>query len=205
MKNISRKTVDRALIYIRTLDHLIKEKRYLVSSKDLALITGISDVQIRKDISNFGKVGRPRIGYKTAELNKTLKGFVLQENVVHVALFGVGHLGTAMLSYPAFNEDNIKLVAAFEKDKSKIGKKINGVKVYPVEMAPKIIKRMHADLGIIAVPASHSQEVADIMVLSGLRGIVNFAPASISVPKSVSVKDIDFTIELLSLFCNSQR
>lgn len=205
MKSIPHRTVDRALIYIRTLEGLIKEERRFISSKDLARITGISDVQIRKDISNFGRVGTPRVGYKTAELNKTLKNFVLQDDVIHVALFGVGYLGTAMLRYPAFYKDKIKIVAAFEKNKGKIGKEINGVMIYSVEHAPKIIKKTHADLGIIAVPAANSQKVADVMVLSGLRGIVNFAPASINVPEKVAVKNIDFTIELLSLFCNSRR
>jgi len=205
MKHIPQRTIDRVLIYIRTLEHLIKEKRHLISSGELSRITGISDVQIRKDVSRFGRVGTPRIGYEIEELNRTFKDYLLQKDTVKVVLFGVGNLGTAILKYPGFLKNRINIVAAFEKNSAKINKNINGVKVYSVDKAPRIIKRIKADLGIIAVPENASQEVADIMVLSGLKGIVNFSPTSISFPKNVTVKDIDFSLEFLSLLCNIQH
>ena len=205
MKKLPRKTITRVLLYIRTLEALIKEKRFLVSSKQLAEITGLSDVKIRKDISNFKSVGKPRIGYKTVDLKKMLENYLLQSNTVHLVLFGIGNLGSAMLKYPGFHQDKIKLVAAFDVDRAKIGKKLNGVRIYPVERAPEIIRRYHADIGIITVPKEHCQEVADYMVLSGLYRIVNFAPCSISVPAKVQVRNMDFTIEFLSLFCDSQK
>jgi redox-sensing transcriptional repressor len=99
----------------------------------------------------------------------------------------------------------VKLVAAFDVSPRQIGKSIRGVRVYPVERAPEIIKRCHADIGIIAVPREQAQEVADYMVLSGLHRIVNFAPCSISVPAKVQVRNMDFTIEFLSLFCDSAK
>ncbi|MFH1504195.1 MAG: redox-sensing transcriptional repressor Rex [Candidatus Omnitrophota bacterium] len=204
MKKVSNRIVSRAFLYIRTLENLIKEKRFLISSAELAEITGLTDVQIRKDISKFGKVGIPRIGYKVVELKNILEDFVLQQNVVHIALFGVGNLGAALMRYPGFQTEKIKLVAAFDKAKNKIGKKINGVKIYSVEKASQVIKKTHADIGIIAVPSQYSQEVADLMVLTGLKGIINFSPNSVSTPKKVSVKDIDFSIEIFSLFCNSR-
>lgn len=205
MKKLPRKTITRVLLYIRTLEALAKEKRFLVSSKQLSDITGLSDVKIRKDISNFKRIGKPRIGYKTLDLKKTLENYLLQNNVVHLALFGVGNLGSAILKYPGFNQDKIRLVAAFDTARHKVGKVVNGVRIYPVERAPEIIKRSHVDIGIIAVPREHCQEVADYMVLSGLTRIVNFAPCSISVPARVQVRNMDFTIEFLSLFCDTQK
>lgn len=205
MEKIPQKTVARALRYIRALDNLIKQKRHLLSSRELAGITGVTDVQIRKDISNFGKVGRPRIGYKTTELKNVLEEFVLQKETVRIALFGVGNLGTAILKYPGFHKDRIKMVAAFDVAEGKIGKKIGGVKVYPFEQAPRMIRKTRANVGIIAVPEDGSQDVADLMVLAGLRGIVNFSPSSVSVTAGVMVKDIDLTIELLALFCEMKQ
>ncbi len=205
MKKLPRKIITRVLLYIRTLEGLLKEKRYLVSSKQLAEITGLSDVKIRKDISNFRKIGRPRIGYRTAELKKTLEDYLLQNHKVNLVLFGAGNLGAAILKYPGFHRDKVRIVAAFDAAGDKIGKKINGVRIYPVERAPEIIKRQRADIGLIAVPKEHSQEVADYMVLSGLHGIVNFAPCSINVPAKVQVRNMDFTIEFLSLFCDIQK
>lgn len=204
MKKISKRTIGRALLYIRTLEELIKRNQNLVSSEQLAVITGLSGAQIRKDISSFGKVGTPKIGYKTPELKRVLEDYILQEGRVRVALFGVGNLGSAILRYPGFHRDRIRLVAAFDVAEERIGKKINGITIYPLERAPEVIKKTGTHIGIIAVPGERCQEVADLMVLSGLRGIVNFAPASITVPKNVFVKDIDLTIEFLSLFCDTQ-
>lgn len=205
VKKIPKKTIERVFFYIRTLESLIKSKRYLVSSIELAKMTGFSDVQIRKDISKFGKIGIPRIGYKTIELRDILEGFVIQQDAVHVALFGVGNLGSAILKYPGFHEGRIKIVSAFDKDTKKLGKKINGVSIYSIEKAPKVIKNTKIEIGIIAVPKEFSQEVVDVVVLSGLKGIINFTPTSIVVPKNIAVRDIDFTIEFLSLLCDIQK
>lgn len=204
MNKISEKTIERVFLYIRTLKSLIKENKELVSSHELADILNTTDAQIRKDISKFGKVGKPGIGYNTAELKSTLEDFILQQEVVKVALFGVGNLGTAILKYPEFYKDRIQIVAAFEKDKRKIGKEINHVKVYSVEQTSKITKEKGVDIGIIAVPKEYSQEVADVIVSSDIKGIINFAPASINVPKEVVVKNIDLSIEFLSLYCNTK-
>jgi len=205
MMKIPRKVITRVLLYIRTLEVLAKEKRYLVSSRQLADITGLSDVQIRKDISNFRKIGKPRIGYRTGELKRTLQNYLLQDRKVRVVLFGVGNLGSAILRYPGFLQNKIKVVAAFDVSRLKIGKKIGGVKVYSVDRAPEIVKRLRGDIGIIAVPKESCQEVADYMVLSGLQKIVNFASCPVSVPAKVQVRNIDFTIEFLSLFCDSPK
>ncbi|MCF7888438.1 MAG: redox-sensing transcriptional repressor Rex [Candidatus Omnitrophica bacterium] len=204
MKTISRKTIDRALLYIRALENLLKKKRDKISSSELADITGSSDVQIRKDISFFGKVGTPRIGYETKKLKDILENFILQNNIVHIALFGVGNLGKAILKYPGFQTDKIKLVAAFDKAKNKISKEVNGIKIYPVEQSWEVIKKVHAEIGIIAVPPQSSQEVANLMVKAGLKGIINFAPSCISVPENIFVKNIDFSIEILSIFSHTQ-
>ncbi len=201
MKKVSKRTIDRALLYIRTLESLIKEKKVLVSSRELGNIMGLTDVQIRKDISNFGRVGTPRVGYQTAELKNKLEDFVLQKRVVRAVLFGAGNLGSAILKYPGFHRDKIQLAAAFDVDPKKIGRKINGVRVFAARDAGRIIKKNRATIGILAVPKEHAQPAADQLVAAGLRGIVNFTPSSITVPKRVLVRNIDLTIEFLALFC----
>jgi len=205
MKIIPKKTIARVLLYLRILGELTRDGKKHVSSKELAAIAGLSDVQIRKDISRFGKIGRPRIGYQVRELKKKLEEFVLGQKAVHVALFGVGNLGAALLKFPGFHSDRIKVVAAYDVDASKIGKTINGVPIYALEDAAKTVKRIRTDIGVIAVPEAVCQSVADTMIRAGLKRIINFAPASINVPKGVAVKDIDFTIEFLSLFCDSRE
>jgi redox-sensing transcriptional repressor len=133
------------------------------------------------------------------ELKSILENYVMQ-NIVHAVLFGVGNLGSAILKYPGFQQGKVKIVAAFDNDERKVGKNINGIRVYSVDEAKKIVPKSHAEIGIIAVPIEHSQKIADIIVASGLRAIVNFSSTNIIVPRNVRVKYIDLTIEFLSLF-----
>ncbi|MCK5450287.1 MAG: redox-sensing transcriptional repressor Rex, partial [Candidatus Omnitrophica bacterium] len=175
----------------------------VVSSKDLARLTGLSDVSVRKDISNFRKVGTPGVGYDAAELKRVLEDHVLNVGVIRVVLFGVGNLGQAVLKYPGFRKDRLKIVAGFDKDKKKIGRTFNGVKIFSVREAPMVVKKKRVHLGIVAVSEDGIQEVRDIIVRSGLKAIINFSPMMLEVPEGVFVKNIDFTIEFLSLYCRA--
>jgi len=204
MKKISSKTISRALLYVRTLESLVREGKTTVSSRELARETDLTDVQIRKDISKFGKVGTPRVGYDTAGLKNILENFILQKKVIQIVLFGVGNLGKAILKYAGFGKQKLQIVAAFDKDKKKIDKCVNGVRVYPFEKALSVMKKNTVDIGIIAVPKEKGQEVADLIVASGIKGIVNFAPVSLKVPKHVYCRNIDLAIEFLSVYCDAR-
>ncbi len=60
-------------------------------------------------------------------------------------------------------------------------------------------------IGVIATPAAAVQEIADRMVQAGIRSILNFAPAVITVPDRVSVRKVDLAIELQILAFYEQR
>ena len=60
-------------------------------------------------------------------------------------------------------------------------------------------------IGIISTPAPAAQEVADLMVAAGIRSILNFAPAVITVPPEVSLRKVDLSIELQILGFYEQR
>lgn len=197
MKPVSCKIVARVLSYIRALE---SEKPHHLSSRHLARLAGTTEAQVRKDISHFGRVGTPRRGYRKAVLKKRLEAFFIRNDVVHAVLFGAGNLGRAILGCPAFIKGRTQIVAAFDTNPKKIGRRIRGVRIYSPEMAPEVIRRRHVEIGIIAVPKEACQRSADLMVVSGLRGMINFAPAAIRVPKGVIVKDMDLTVELLSMF-----
>jgi len=203
MKKFPQRTISRAFMYLRVLDGLTEAGREYVSSQELASITGVFVAQIRKDISVFGKAGRPRIGYPVNKLKNLLEEYIVQ-HVVHVVLFGVGNLGSAILRYPGFREDKVKIVAAFDNDPDKIGKAINGISIYAIEKAQAFIPKKHVEIGVIAVPKQASQRVADLLVSCGIKGIINFSPTSIAVPKEVSVRNIDLAVEFLSLFYDMQ-
>ena len=112
-----------------------------------------------------------------------------------IALVGVGKQGIAMSSNLAFEKNGFHIVG-FDVNPDKIGKKVIGVKVYHPYQMPKIIREQKIQIGMIAAPAEAAQESADLLVISGIKGILNFSPTRVVVPSSVKLKNADFTSQL---------
>ena len=185
-------------IYLRGLLFLAEQGRQSVSSKDLADFLGVNPSQIRKDFSYFGDFGTPGVGYKTETLIKQIRK-ILKLDVVHkTALVGVGNLGSAVLAYPGLRIYGLDIAAAFDNNPKKIGKRVENLTIEDVSNLGTL-RRRGIDLGIIAVPADAAQKMADGLVKAGVKGILNFSPCYIEVPKKVKVVSIDIAMDLARL------
>ena len=190
--------VRRLPMYLRGL--LICSERDVrkISSTDLGELVRVSPPQIRKDLSYFGAFGTPGVGYDTAGLTKQIRDILKLNTPNKAALVGLGNLGTALLKYPGFVGYGLEISAVFDNNPVKIGKTVKKVKVEDVSKLSALEKR-GITLGIIAVPASAAQEVADKLVKAGIRGILNFAPYYLDAPKKVKVISIDMAMVLARL------
>jgi len=197
-------TIERLSIYLRAIKRLNEES--ILSSQELANLLETSDGQVRKDLAYFGGFGVPGQGYKVGKLKKEIRHILGLDTTWGMALVGVGNLGRALLIYPGFKRNEFEIRAAFDKDPSKIGKVWQGVEVQDVENIPQILPLKEIKIGIIATPASAAQEVADKLVKGGVKGILNFAPTRISIPKEVKLKNVDLSMQLenLSYFLNKR-
>lgn len=190
--------VRRLPIYLRGLLFLSEQSKKSISSQSLADFLGINSWLIRKDFSYFGDFGTPGVGYNTEKLIKHIKK-ILKLHVGHkVALVGMGNLGRAVSAYPGFRIYGFDITAAFDSDPKKIGRKINNVVVENISKLGRLKKRK-IDLGIIAVPGDAAQEIADALVKAGIKGILNFSPYRIIVPKKIKVITIDIAMDLARL------
>lgn len=197
-RRISDETVRRLPIYLRGLLFLSKQGRQNISSKNLADFLGVNPAQIRKDFSYFGDFGTRGVGYNVKTLIREIKK-ILRLNVIHkAALVGVGNLGLAVLAYPGFAEYGFNVAAAFDNDPRKIGRKVRGIIIESVSNL-NVLKKRNIDIGIIAVPQDAAQETADALVRADVRGILNFAPCYINVPKKTKVITIDIAMDLARL------
>ncbi|MHC4192472.1 MAG: redox-sensing transcriptional repressor Rex [Planctomycetota bacterium] len=191
-------TIRRLPIYLRGLLYSLKQGQENISSRDLADFLGVTPWQIRKDFSYFGDFGTRGVGYNTGNLAKQIKK-ILKLNVIRkVALVGVGNLGSAVLTYPGFRTYGLDIAAAFDTDSKKIGTKIKNV---TIEDASNFgtLKSRQIDFAIIAVSRDAAQETADALVEAGVKGILNFSPCYITVPKRVKVITIDIAMDLARL------
>jgi redox-sensing transcriptional repressor len=119
-----------------------------------------------------------------------------------VLLVGVGNLGRALLAYRNFPKKGFQIVAAFDTDPDKIGQELtplDDVRVQPLSEIQSTVRERSIRLGVICVPATEAQGVADRLVDAGIRGLLNFAPVSLNLPASVRVVGADLAIHLEQL------
>ncbi len=198
-KKVPEGTISRLFVYLREIAELAKINIRTISSAELGERTNLSDAQVRKDLGYFGQFGVSGAGYNTGELKSVLEKILGKNKAWNVAIAGVGHLGSALLTYPGFKERGLNIVAAFDADARKIGKQLKDITIQSTDELPRAIKDEKVSIGIIAVPAKEAQEVADKLVASGVECILNFAPVSLNVPENVKVKDVDLSRELETL------
>jgi len=201
-ENIPLPAVRRLSLYLRQLEVFSEENRRTISSRQLGEALGLSDAQVRKDLAYFGQFGHSGIGYRVPELVQRVRRILGTDRLARVLLVGVGNLGRALISFRGFQKRGFELVAVFDNDATKVGQTTNGerqLKIHAVADMPGVVRRQGVRVGILAVPASAAQQVADEMVAAGVRGILNFAPVRLQVRPEVSVASVDLAIHLEQL------
>ncbi len=206
-KRIAQTVVPRLSTYNRVLDKLDGEGMEIVSSEELGEMTGYSAAQIRKDLSFFGEFGSVGKGYYVKELKDAISKILGLDRTWNVALVGAGNLGSALLAYPGFKERGFEIVAVFDNDLRKIGKKWEDVTLRDISEIEEEVKEKDIHIGIIAVPTEAAQRVANVLISSGIRAILNFAPVRIVVPEDVELRSTRLSSELecLSYFLTNDK
>ena len=191
-------TIRRLPLYLRGLVFLSEEGQKSVSSHSLADFLGVNAWQIRKDFSYFGAFGTPGVGYNIEKLEKQVKKILRLNTIKKAALVGVGNLGSAVMAYAGFGIYGFTIAAAFDISPKKIGRKVNNIRIENASNLQTLQKR-RINIAIIAVPRESAQKTADTLVKAGVRGILNFSPCHITVPKKVKVITIDIAMDLARL------
>jgi len=206
-KNIPEPTIARLPQYLRTFAVFQQKKTTVISSKELAAASGINPAQVRKDVAYFGQFGRRGIGYDVQILNSKMREILGLHKAWRIALVGAGNLGMALLQYGGFTKAGFKIEAAFDMDPSKVGWELEGVRIWAMPAIRQVVREKKIEIGVIAVPASQAQRVAEELVEAGVRAILNFAPCLLTVPPSVLVRAVDLASELehLTYFLEKSR
>lgn len=199
-------TVERLLLYERLLQELLTEQREHVFSHELADMANNSAAQVRRDVMMIGFSGSPTKGYSIRELVEKIALFFHQPQETRAVLVGAGNLGRALLTHVTVRGGRVRIAAACDSEPSKIGKTYSGVQCENVKELPTIVSCESAILGLLTVPPHVAQHVADLMIVSGIRGIMNFAPVPLKVPRWVICEDVDITakLEKLAFFSNAK-
>jgi redox-sensing transcriptional repressor len=197
---VSDLTAGRLSVYLRCLNALDAAGVKTISSKALADQFHLNAAQIRKDLAYFGEFGVRGVGYYVKELKRHLRAILGLDRTVRVVIVGAGNLGLALSDYPGFRQEGFEIVALFDAEWSKVGRRSRaGVLIYDTADFRRLVKREQVDIAVIAVPAEAAQSVVSMAVQGGVRAILNFSPGSIKVPPGVKLKNVDLTVSLESL------
>ena len=171
-----------------------------ITSKALAEQFHLNAAQIRKDLAYFGEFGVRGVGYYVKELKRHLRMILGLDRTVRVAILGAGNLGLALADYPGFREEGFAIVALFDTERTKIGRRSKGgVRIHEIGEFRKMVKKDAIDIAVVAVPADSAQGVVNTAVQAGIRAILNFSPGSLKVPPGVKLKNVDLTVSMESL------
>ncbi len=198
-ESLPRKTVYRLSLYLRGLDRLAGAGAATVSSETLAEAAGVKSTQLRKDLAFLGHFGTRGLGYNTAALRERLLAVLRRSRLQPVVLAGAGHLGAALLGYGGFAKEGFEILAAFDVDPAIVGTRLNGIPVLAMENLAPFVTAERVRMAILTAPAAAAQEVADRLVVAGVKAILNFAPLILQTPPGVTVKNVNLAIELENL------
>ncbi|QCZ48913.1 Redox-sensing transcriptional repressor rex [Levilactobacillus brevis] len=198
-QKIPRATAKRLPIYYRYLNILLDADKTRVSSTELSEAIKVDSATIRRDFSYFGALGKRGYGYDVESLIKFFKKILNQDRLTNVALIGVGNLGHALLNFNFHQDGNVRISAAFDVNETIANTIQSGVPIYPMTDLRTQLEEQQIQVAILTVPSDVAQSVTDDAVAGGVKGILNFTPLRITVPKDVRVQNVDLTNELQTL------
>lgn len=199
MKRIADSTVRRLSAYLRFLEDFEHRGLATISSEELARRGGTTSAQVRKDLSFFGSFGKRGLGYSVPELSGRLREILGLGREWRVVIVGAGKIGAALAQYRGFRQRGFTILAAYDNNPDKVGKKLEGIPVRDIEQLEHDIQRDKPDIVVLTVPGDEAQRVVDRVVKAGVKAILNFAPAQLQAPPDIAVKTVNMAIELEGL------
>ena len=183
--------------YLQVLTQAKKMGKERISSQEMSDYTNINATQIRRDLSAFGKFGKRGVGYNIDSLLGEIRKILRTQGQHNIALVGAGRLGQAIASSSIFAEHGINIAAVFDRDPELVGRRAGGIEVQSYAELEGAIRDKNIIVGVLAVPATAAQSVADDLVGAGVRIIFNYSEGLLDVPGDVQVHTSNPAVELL--------
>ncbi|MEB3429812.1 redox-sensing transcriptional repressor Rex [Citroniella saccharovorans] len=196
---VSKAVVKRLPKYYRYLKQIKSKGIVRVSSSELSQITGLTPSQIRQDLNHFGGFGQQGYGYNVEELIGELQNILGMTVKYNAIILGAGNIGQAIAQYTGLSDTKFNITAIFDKSKKLVGKKISDIEVNPIDYLEPYLKKNDVHIAIIAVPLESAQELADICMDNGVKGIWNYAPLDLKVREGVRVENVHLDDSLFTL------
>jgi redox-sensing transcriptional repressor len=202
--NLPPKSIERLSQYRRILYSNLEKGKEHIYSHELASQLHLTPVQVRRDIMLIGYSGTQRKGYVIEDLIKRIGEILDGEKKINTAVIGMGNLGKAITSYFNGKRTKLDIAAAFDVDEQKVNRVISNVRCYHINQISEKIKDLDISIAIMTLSPEHAQEVADLLVVNDIKGILNFTSVPLSIPDHIYVEDYDMvtSMEKVAYFVN---
>jgi redox-sensing transcriptional repressor len=183
--------------YLQVLTQAHKMGKETISSQELADYTHVNSTQIRRDLSGFGKFGKRGVGYNVDSLVSQIRKILRTSGHHNIALFGAGHLGTAIATSDIFADHGFRVVAVFDVEDDKVGTSIGPLTVRRNGELRRVVEEEDIVVAVLAVPSAAAQALADDLADAGVKIIFNYSDALLQVPPEVTVHTSSPAVDLL--------
>ena len=203
-RRIPSAAVNRLPVYLQILTDLQLTETTQVSSDQLAALANVNAAKVRKDLSYLGTYGTRGVGYEVTFLIYQIKrelGLLSQWKTIVV---GAGNLGSAITVNGGFTSRGFPVVAIFDVDPRKVGTRVGELVVRNLDELKDFIRANGVHIGVLAVPSTAAQSVADDLIAAGIGSLLNFAPVVLTASKGVTVRNVDLGVELQILGYHEQ-
>ncbi len=198
-KKISSAVIRRLPRYLRALEELEHENTERISSGELSELIGYTASQIRQDLNHFGGFGQQGYGYKVSILRSELESILGLGRRYNMIIVGSGRLGQAINSFLASYKSEFCVKRLFDVKPELIGTARDGVEIRDVTELPAYLEKNEVDIAVITVIKDRAQEVCDILMKGGVKGIWNFAPIDLEEGEDTPVENVHLSDSLQSL------
>jgi len=189
--------VERLPLYLNAVLHLRDGGHQTVSSAQLSDLADVNAAQIRRDFAYFGQFGKRGVGYDIPLLIDRIQRILGSDHVQRLAIVGAGNLGSAIAQYDGLRARGFVVAAVFDSDRRKVGTRVGDLIVRDISELDRVVVEQSIRFGVIAVPPEAAQGVADQLASAGIRVIVNYSTAFVTVPERVTLHNTDPVRELL--------
>lgn len=200
-KSIPKATAKRLSLYYRIFKRLHADNIEKASSKQIADALGLDSATVRRDFSYFGELGRRGFGYDVKKLMHFFADILNDHSTTKVLLVGVGNIGRALLHYRFHDRNKMQITMAFDTDDNPlVGTATDdGIPIYGISQLQELTSQHDIQTAILTVPSTKAQEVAELLIKAGVKGILSFSPVNLNLPKEIVIQYVDLTSELQTL------
>lgn len=200
---ISSKAISRLPLYRSALHRLKTYSASTVYSCDIADTLGFTAAQVRKDFSVFKFKGKKKVGYKIDLLLENIDALLHKSEAHKAVLCGINQSGSMFLLEQLLAAKQVVIVGAFADPAHATGDDHllaeGTIPVKPLKKIVRFVADNNIKFGIITTPGYKAQRELDLLIMAGIKGVLNLSGVELKSPKRCIVNSISVVREFEKL------